>query len=289
MARMRVKSAWLVAALMLLALATTSPSATALDQSAKPIILSLDAPVTEQSYPPLAVASAGAFVSVGRCKTLPTCDAIPITLTYPEKYLTLTRITVFFEHAEGANDLDVYFFQEEIKTNPDGTKTSTFTQIGSAASAGEPEQARFGDLNPSREDLKYWMTVVCFTGTSAYRVKGELFPAASAEYTSGSGALPRPRQIQEPAKPPAPKPDFSSSLPKVPEAETEKLPPVKEPGADGELVELPLVAIRGQAREETAPNRTPLIVATIALLALAGGTFAFFYIRSRRATEEPAV
>lgn len=287
MSKMRAKALWLLAAVAVLTVGVFIPAA-AFDQSLKPITLSPEQRVSEQSFLPMAAPDPIGLYTVEECRTLNSCDTIPFNLDIPNKFIHLTILTLSFEHAGSANDLDMFVYENQ--QDEDGHDVL----VGSAASQAMPEVFKVADIPGTttrsglEKDAPYWIVIVNFTGSTAYTLKGELRPQSSDFTVPSSGAAPRPRQIATEAPKPTVPRAAESSLPQVTQAEEDKLPTVKEAGADGELTDLPLVAIRGQAREQEAPNRTPLVIATIVLLALAGGTFAFFFIRSRRASEEAA-
>lgn len=293
MAKMRTKGL-----LVLIAVAVTSIGvfvpANAFDQALKPIELSQDKLISEQSFIQMAGQDPVGQYGVEECRTTAaaSCDTIPFILDVPKGFIHLTILTMSFDHGDpgdtgvGANDLDLFVYEWNGKTNTAGAPV--YESVGSAASQSQPEVFKVADIPARSADNPYWLVVVNFTGSSAYTMKGELRPQSQDFSVPGSGSTPRPRQITtQPTKPAIPK-AAESSLPQFSEAENEKLPAVKVPGADGELAELPLVAIRGQVQEQKASNRTPLVIGTVALLALAAATFAFFFIRSRRRSEEPA-
>lgn len=67
----------------------------------------------------------------------------------------------------------------------------------------------------------------------------------------------------------------------------EELEPVKVPGEDGPLVEMGLVALKGetyQPEETRGLLSTPFVPVTAGILVVAAGLFGFFFMRSRRGT-----
>jgi len=137
--------------------------------------------------------------------------------------------------------------------------------------------------------LEYALTPLNWTGSSPYHMKAEIIPTdvpdvSDYDFSVPSGQYrPPPNASRDPDTGAL---EFSSAT-KPAGGETEKLDPVKVPGADGELTEHELLAVKGQATEEQR-SRAPLVAAVVAVLALGAGTFLWFFIRSRRRGEEPA-
>ena len=276
-----------VLAAITLVLLPWSP-AVGLDRSDMPIEVSESKPEMSRDYPVIAVFDPGpVFGTPDDCKTVPTCDYIPLVLKQSPDLLYRLVLTLSFEQAGGGNDFDMYIFQGACGPDPDsGEEVCDWEQIGSGASQSMPEVAKFADLEPSSKKNVYAIVINDFTGSSPYNIKAQLFPAklGSLDFESDT-VKPRPRQIE--TKSPSLKPNAGGALPVEPDSAGEETAlKVKVPGPDGELTDMPLVAIKGQATPQKAPNRTPLVVLAVAVVVLGASTFVFFKIRGRNAGEE---
>lgn len=271
----------------------------ALDRKDQPITLSLSNPKSRQEFPPM-IAADPEFVLVrpDRCRLVPSCDTIPLVIDVPDNIIYRITSTTRFEHAGGANDIDIFYWIEiqYIKVKEDGSEEVTAPQyfdIASSATAGQPEVAKMADLPPSErrfeittteEDknngvqktfiiFRYWITPVNWSGASLYSIEAELFEQT---ITRRERFVPNRRTFTNPSPPIrfTPKPSPSPSP---------EISPVAIPGDTGPLVEHNLVAVKGQAAgpEKQGPSAT-LIIGTVALLLLGSGLFLFFFMRARR-------
>lgn len=290
---------------VLLLLLPFSPAAGS-DMTDKPIRVRLDPKVYEQEYLPIPaqnpvtpnVQDQPTEPNPENCKTLPSCDTIPMIIDIPADASYKLIITLSFEHLEGGNDLDAYFFNDVLEPDPTGQKSDTCTpapgeetrckrfRMGNAATGGEPEVAKFADLYPTSPDNVYWIVINCFSGATSYKIKAEVSQPKLGVFDFDDPQR-SPRALVSPSKSSPSKPvSGGSTLPQVPEPVVDTGPKVKVPGPDGELTEMPLTAIKGQATPEKAPDRTPLIVITIAVVVMGLATFVFFKIRGRQNATE---
>lgn len=283
----------LVVALALLTLiGLAGPEVLALDRAGNPLMISPPGKTAdEKEYGPLVGNNPAAHdiedkdgqnitIRPDHCRLATTCDTVPIILEVPPaNYRLIVTISWEVQNVEdvyAVPDIDVYLWEE--RTNREGQLE--WGVAGTSSSAGMPEVIKLADLAPTSKTLGYYLTPLNWAGEPTnYTVKVEYFLSTRPERRSSTTSRPTfPSEGISKAQAQAIKAAQGSAEPPA-----EILEPVKFPGPDGELVEMTLTNIRGEAagRQE---DRTPLVLGVIVLLAFAGGTFLFFFIRNRRQT-----
>jgi hypothetical protein len=185
-------------------------------------------------------------VSLADCQTLPTSTAVEIGWKVRSTRPTKAEFTITWPAAD-ANDLDVYFFNDEGDL------------LAQSASGDPKEQFNLGGL----ENGTYWLCVNNFSGVNAgFTVEAtmnflslyERPPAPPTPIASRPPkATPTPAPTAEPTPPPAPTPS--------PEA-------VDTPGPDGPTKSRDLVAVSD--RRQATPTKEGRSGLAIGLLALTG-------------------
>lgn len=218
-----------------------------------------------------------------RCKVVAYCDTIPMILGVPPSQPYTLTVTTSFEHLEGVNDLDIYYWQGIGENTRDQFDDKpVWTRMDRSATGSMPEERSFLDLPPTSETVHYVIVVLNWSGYSAYKVKGEISPNT----LPANDRTPVPRQIADSNPKPAArgKPPAAAGVPTISEGDAAGPRFIEEHSRYGNLEELPPVANRDRDDSESERSRTFPMVAAIVLVALGGGVFAFRFIRSRSAS-----
>lgn len=323
MTRVKRLAAVISLAIALTAMIVAVP-ATALDQTAKPITLSLDKRSDYQEYPRMVAANpsvaAARWANPNMCKTEAYCDVTLFNYSVPEGEITKVVFTISFDHGpevegEHTNDIDVFFVaQTLVKTysrdsagKESVAETTSYVLVASAATAGQPEVMKLADLPPTTEirfreptqaqrnsgvykiteqSVQYYFQIYLFSGTTDYKIRGELSPITLPEFEEQEFTRVFRRSDSS----------FGSGSPRaafgtgadLEMPQEEKVPIVKEPGADGPLSEHDLFLVKDQASERKDKGLTPIIPISIAVVLIGAGTAGFFYLRARRRGVEEA-
>lgn len=108
----------------------------------------------------------GGVVGPAECAALPSCDLLPIDIEAPTDARSgddfYVVIEVAFDAPSGAEDLDVFLFDDGQTHTNDGGEGTVYTEKGSSASADNPERIQIYEPLLGR----YNLVVQNFTGTA---------------------------------------------------------------------------------------------------------------------------
>lgn len=185
-------------------------------------------------------------VSLSDCQTLPTSTAVEITWNIKSTRPTKAQFTITWPAAD-ANDLDVYFFNDEGDL------------LAQSASGDPKEQFNLGGL----ENGTYWVCVNNFSGANAgFTIEADvaflsLYERPPDPPTPIASRSPKPTPQPTPTPEPTPLPAPTPS----PEA-------IATPGPDGPTKSRDLVAVSD--RRQATPTKEGRSGLAIGLLALTG-------------------
>lgn len=279
----------LLASVVSATLTVIAAPAHALEQPAMSI--SSEHRLEERDFPPIAGNDPGpVLATVEDCKISPTCDTIPVNIDIPPKYLY--RLTISLSWVSpmagdtSATDMDMYFYdghyriqyeetgemQKDAQGNP--VYAWDYDEAGSAATSANPEVGKVAGIDRTSPTHIFYIVINNFAGpNSGYHIKIEFIPIILPPRRSPATRV-RPSFTTNNTK--------TESAAKASPTPSPKLSPVKVPGADGPLVNLPLTIVKDASRGPTKSSSGGLVAGVIGLLILALGLGGFFFIRFRR-------